>query len=247
MSTPREMIALLETERLHAEAGLAAALAAKHDAVVEASLRKRFESALMCGLIAWRHELDDPSGPLALAVDTALEAVTLLPSLHQGTAIFEIFPVPVAAVIASLVCDEIPSDIVAALPTKAAWAGLGSASFGLAADTALAFALAGEELASTALRALEILPHEAGSRLRRESAEVYLGILVAADAGTANRLLEYGERLFLEREGDESYCRAGRFSGGGENNPHTVDFMLAAALKARGVSSRSLHSWKPAW
>lgn len=94
---------------------------------------------------------------------------------------------------------------------------------------------------------VEVAIAELGARKRCKLAadtyRTYFQILGGAPQAELDGLVRAAEKLYAKRARDSFYS-PGQTDGGGPDNPHVVDYRLAAVLEKVGYQGESIHRWR---
>jgi hypothetical protein len=82
-------------------------------------------------------------------------------------------------------------------------------------------------------------------RLAFDTYRTYFALLQAnGDGSDAEFLVRAAEQNYTKRLNDSLYSGSFGYLGGGDYNPHMIDFELAAILKKIGWTGESIHRWR---
>ncbi len=191
----------------------------------------------MAGLIVWRHDFGDPTEQIAAAVGVAADLVANPPA-GATDLLWQAFPLSCVPYLAQLVNRD-SARFMECLPSPEQ-ALRRPRSVETYLDSALLLAFYGA--ASPPDSWLDKLPRPLA--LVGDTYRCYRRILTAPSQKHAS-LVQEAEDLY-RRRARNAYCSGGlQIYGGGPDNEHVVDFILAAILKRIGASSLSeVHGWR---
>ncbi len=198
------------------------------------SAAETFKAKAVAGLILWRHGLSDPRDQLGEAVATARQFLEGKGS--QARNVTE-FPIASACYLAEL-CSQ-------------PWAAMRDL-IGGAIPRPTRLVATEQSLDGTLLDAMggASLPHSWPDGVANKPSLLVLsyrcyGTLIRARPEQRQPLVREAETLFRKRRRDGYYSGGSQLHGGGPDNDHVVDFVLAAVLKHIGASALSIeHGWR---
>ncbi len=189
----------------------------------------------MVGLLQWRHRLGDPSFAFKSAIGVAEEASGFLgkkPSLSQ---LMPLFPTFYLAIL--LECE-------AAISGSIDSANCASLVDGGCIEGQLDSRLLGKLVPWVPEREWPQGAPRQRLRLLERSYQCY-GELLLVESDQRSLVTRKEEDLFLDRRKNSFFAGGAQVSGGGLDNSHVVDFVLAAVLKTIGASGLSeVHGWR---
>ena len=256
MTVP-EAVAFYE-ERMEETLEAAAAAKALGDFYHAAEMQEQFlKNGLIAGLNRWRHSLGDPRVPFDRAVAGSQQFMAELAKLDPSQTPWKHHRFELADYLRVLIGKPVE--------TQRLRECLGNP---LPGRKEMARMLLEERLLDMAvlLRLLtgecwtmwdQLLQQHAEKKRLKLLVATYqsywdlLTALEARDTARATQLAEQLAGLYLQRENNGYYSGGVEYEGGGPDNPHAVDFRLAAILKSYAERSVSLmlpegfiHSWR---
>ena len=200
-------------------------------AQVALSYASAFEGQLTAGLIAWRHAVEDPRPILREAVEIAATGVDALDRLDAEAIWLEI-DVAAAAFVSFVLDGSFDERFLAHLPPPDAWSNVPPLAF----DRTLMTALVAAMREQNHLREFgEVLAKAAKNKRTALVSDVYRNYMAIIETCKGNgeasaKLVGEADRLFQQRKKNAFYSGGVQYAGGGPDNEHVVDFVLAALI-----------------
>jgi hypothetical protein len=238
MMTPVEMVQFFTGRATSSAKALLAAQASGNFDLALLNARQLFKARLMCALLRWRLG-DDPRSDAEEAISNLAAGRSVLRQLSPDTAVDPMIPLEKALIIATLL--DKPIDV-----PPGASASSDSEAYERKLDWLLAYAVRGQIPEGAALgSAMAELSGRKRCRLAAETYQAYFAILRGkSDGATLDPLVAGAEALYKQRARDSFYSGGEQTDGGGPDNPHVVDYRLAAVLKKVGYRGESIHRWR---
>jgi len=240
MMSSQQQIEFFAKNSERSAAGIAIARSSGNYFLASTNLKQRFKNHLMHGLIKWRHGLGSPEQEIGLAISGSHEACKMLLDLNPAAPISGAYPIATAAILSSLIYSSPDSFLISLVEADSI--EMNSAEISI--ENSLALALANPSSTPTLRTAISLRPNNAFEGLAKLTHENYLSILDSKSENQIKGNVQLAESLFLRRKNDSYYVGGIQYYGGGSDNSHVIDFMLAAALKQRGVNGLSHHEWR---
>jgi len=217
-------------------------------------LNEKLKSALMSGLIQWRHEIDSPIKNLDKCISFSQEAYEILPSMDKNATHWKNFNFCIPIFVSILLGKKADGDFRKMILDLAEWRSAANQHSNTILETALIIKF--EKLTNPA-EWDDIIKHLSKRKrmtLMRESFENYMLLIDAAhkgDSETMNERVHAGIKLFEKRDKDGFYSGGLPIYGGGPDNEHVVDFILASIVQhcrvkyknSSNVTVNSIHLW----
>jgi hypothetical protein len=235
MMTPAEMVEFHLQRSMSCARTVLEAQAAGNFPLAELNARQLFKNRLMVGLLTWRLG-GDPRTAITDAVAGFLAGRQILRQMDPGAKIDHLVPLESALVVAYLIDKqpEYPPDATADEEHDAYERRL---------DLLLAAAVRGQVDPVAVDAAVAELAARKRCKLAADSYRTYFQIL-GAQQGELDDLVRAAEKLYGKRARDSFYSGGEATDGGGPDNPHVVDYRLAAVLKKVGYQGESVHRWR---
>lgn len=225
--TPEQFVAhLLACQTTFIEIAATAIAQTSRDVVRAMNTDQLIGSYLSRGLIKWRHAVERPEDDLrrALAIAREAETVELPPHIDRGD--------PVKVAFLGLLLEGAPDlASLARIQAVGPFERFAYRSIHLHVARCVLGALGSPVPASEVEDLLAALAKHARLGLFRSTTQAQLALIAARDGpGAVDAALALGD-LYRKRARSEYFAGGAMHHGGGPDNPHVVDFELAALVR----------------
>ena len=231
--SPEQILANYRQPVERSKVGFEAARTASNPDLAAYNLGQGLKAYLMQGLVGWRCGIMSPVSPFREAMAFVRQG-NLAWQTMNGSSTTRTLQVPLekAFFIAFLVNE------------RAITVDLDDLVADRLLDANLGLGLQGEWNEETWASGLEQLRQIKGSTLAVESYATYHRLLCSSQESEARAAVEKATSQFEKRKSNGFYSSGEQTDGGGNYNPITVDYRLAAIMKKIGYKGDSVHSWQ---
>lgn len=249
---PSEMVSFFEEQADLFSQGIEVALSAKDYSHAAFAVSEVHKAQAMAGLIQWRHGLACPVPLLRDSLATAKKAAEFLHRLDSSQEHWKSFPFSSSLHFEVLLFGT--SQLRAMLPDRDQCKHILATYPEVCLDSLLVAALVTGDVSEPWQGVLSNLNEKKGLSLMCDTYENYMALveaLVREDTEGARYCVDESARLFSRRRTDSYFSGGIETRGGGEDNSHVVDFVLAAIARYFNAdqlilesSQAAVHAWK---